>query len=167
MHTEEILDLVDSNDHVTGTISRTDAANQDISSIRVINVFLQNDEGQLWIPRRAATKRQFPNALGISVGGHVHAGESYEDALIREVQEEIHLDLHTIPYTPLGKLTPEVDGTHCFMQVYTVHTNETPSVFADEAQTSYWLFPHEIISMIEQGDTCMDDLPILVKRFFL
>jgi isopentenyldiphosphate isomerase len=51
----------------------------------VLNAFLVNDYGQIWIPRRSSLKRIFPLCLDMSVGGHVVSGESYEEAFRREL----------------------------------------------------------------------------------
>lgn len=89
--TEEWLDLVNEHDQVVGRVTRSEAwANKFL--VRVINAFVVNTAGQLWIPRRTAHKRMFPNCLDMSVGGHVEPGESYEAAFQRETFEELNLD---------------------------------------------------------------------------
>lgn len=115
---EELLDLVDSQDQVIGKLERSQVYARKLHNFRVINAFFINDQGQIWVPRRTAHKRLFPLHLDVSVGGHVSSGETYEQALIREVYEEIGLDLEAITYRTLGKLTPHEHGVSAFMQVY-------------------------------------------------
>ena len=71
MNTGELLDIVSEEDVVIGEMERADVYAQGLSSFRVINAFIINDAGQLWIPRRHPSKRLCPLHLDASVGGHV------------------------------------------------------------------------------------------------
>lgn len=53
-----------------------------LSNYRVVNVFVINSSGKIWIPRRHSNKAHFPLAFDMSIGGHVESGETYEAALI-------------------------------------------------------------------------------------
>jgi 8-oxo-dGTP diphosphatase len=46
-----------------------------------------DDAGRIFFQKRSATRKLFPNTWDV-VGGHVEAGESLEDTLRREVEEE-------------------------------------------------------------------------------
>jgi 8-oxo-dGTP diphosphatase len=46
-----------------------------------------DDDGRIFVQRRSPARKLFPNCWDV-VGGHLEPGESYEDALRREVQEE-------------------------------------------------------------------------------
>jgi mutator protein MutT len=54
--------------------------------LRCAGALIVNDDGRIFIQRRSADRRLFPNAWDI-VGGHVEPGENVEDALRREVTE--------------------------------------------------------------------------------
>jgi isopentenyl-diphosphate delta-isomerase len=167
LHTSELLDLVDDNDNVIGTIERTDAYKNNIDNIRVIDCFIKNSEGKLFIPRRHPNKRMFPLALDTSVGGHVDAGETYEKAFFREAQEELGIDVSAMKYRHIGTMTPKADGTHAFISVYEIESNETPNYNKDDFIEYFWLTPEEIIKKIESGDTSKDHLPMILKKFYL
>jgi len=74
---DEYLDLVDLQDSVIGRKLRSEVYAEHLSNFRVVNAFVLNSKGELWIPRRTADKRIFPLCLDMSVGGHVESGESY------------------------------------------------------------------------------------------
>ena len=58
---------------------------------RAVHIFVLNSRGELLLQRRSALKDQSPLKLTSSASGHLGAGESYETAAIREMQEEIGL----------------------------------------------------------------------------
>ncbi|MBN1559601.1 NUDIX domain-containing protein [candidate division KSB1 bacterium] len=65
----------------------------------VVHVHVFNSKGELWLQKRAATKEIEPGKWGTSVGGHVASGEKISDALLREVKEELGVDM--MPNEPL------------------------------------------------------------------
>ena len=95
-HEDEYLDLVDANDNVIGRELRSVIYKEGVSNFRVVNGFIRNYQGDLWIPIRKSDKRIFPNAFDFSVGEHVESDEPYDDAFKRGMTEELNLD----PSTP-------------------------------------------------------------------
>lgn len=59
---------------------------------RAVHLYLFNPDDEILLQKRAATVDHAPGRLGISVTGHVGAGESSSEAVRREVQEELGLD---------------------------------------------------------------------------
>jgi 8-oxo-dGTP pyrophosphatase MutT (NUDIX family) len=55
--------------------------------LRCAGALILDDEGRIFVQRRAPTRRLFPNCWDI-VGGHLEPGESHDDALRREITEE-------------------------------------------------------------------------------
>ncbi len=166
-HDLEILDLVNDQDEVIGQIPRSRIDHEGIHNNRVINAFIKNDRGQLWIPRRVATKRSCPLALDVSVGGYVMSGETYDQALFRETIEEVRLDLQTVPYQLLAKFTPKDDGVYAFQQVYEIAYDADPDYNQDDFVEAYWLFPEDVMQRIKNGDSSKSDLPKLIKKIYL
>ena len=164
---DELLDLVDQHDHVIGVLERSQVYAMHHNNFRVINCFISNDIGQLWIPRRAAHKKLFPLALDVSVGGHVVSGETYDEAFVRELYEEVGLRDQQIAYRKIGSMSPHEHGVSAFMHVYHVRYNETPPFNHDDFIEYYWLYPNEVLEKIAQGDMAKSDLPILIQYFFM
>lgn len=167
MNFDELLDIVDRNDDkIIGRKRRSEVYAAGIVNFRVVNAFLINASGQLWIPRRTAQKRIFPLGLDVSVGGHVESGESYQTAFRRELFEELNLDLGELCWRPLGKLTPYEDHVSAFMTVYEIRTDESPQFNRNDFSEAFWLMPEEALSRIAQGEYAKDDLPILIRHFY-
>lgn len=166
-HTQdEYLDLVDENDMVIGSKKRSEVYAENLSNFRVVNAFVVNSNGEIWIPRRTATKRIFPLCLDMSMGGHVDSGETYEQALKREIQEELSVEIDAVPHRLLGHLTPRKDGVSAFMNVYEVQLAHSPDFNKDDFSEYFWLTPNEILKRVASGEKAKSDLLKLVKIFY-
>lgn len=160
---DEILDIVSAEDVVIGQEKRTVIYQQGLSCFRVINGFICNDANKLWIPIRHPGKKLFPLHFDASVGGHVMAGESYEDAFLREVQEELGLELSRNECVPVARLTPHTHGTSAFMWVYLIRSNDVPSYNKNDFIDYRWFSAQELLERIAQGYKAKSDLAPIVK----
>lgn len=166
MHTDEYLDLVNEQDEVIGRKLRSEVYAEGLSNFRVVNAFIVNAEGKLWLPRRVPNKRIFPLCLDMSMGGHVESGESYDQAFARETKEELSIDVGATSWRILGHLTPQDDEVSAFMNVYEMRSEETPLFNKDDFIESFWLTPEELFAKIAKGEKTKGDLPKLVKMFY-
>lgn len=163
---DELLDIVNNHDVVVGTQLRTEVYQKKSHHFRAINAFIINDQGQLWIPRRVATKVLFPLALDSSVGGHVQSGESYDQAFERELHEELRLTMNDVDCRVRAYLTPSQHNVAAFMMVYEIRTNEVPLYNQEDFCEYFWLSPEELIEKIEAGEPAKSDLIKLVKLLY-
>ncbi|CQR64891.1 NUDIX hydrolase [Streptomyces leeuwenhoekii] len=85
---DEILDIVDENDRVVGQAPRGEAYARGLRH-RCVFVLARDAGGRVFVHRRTATKLVFPSLYDMFVGGVVGAGESYDDAALREAEEEL------------------------------------------------------------------------------
>lgn len=164
---DEYLDLVNDNDEVIGKKLRSEIYEEHLSNFRTISVFLKNSEGKLWIPRRVAGKKIFPLCLDMSAAGHVESGETYEQSFKRELLEELNIDSEKISWKLLGRLTPKLNNTSCFISTYEIETDIPPTFNTDDYSEYYWLTPLELLQRIEKGENAKSDLSILVKHFYI
>jgi len=111
---DELLDLVDDDDNVIGTIRRSKSGNE--SHIRVINIFVVQKNGKIIIPLRSADRRIFPNCYDFSVGGYVESGDSYKKTAYKELHEE--LGLENVELKELMYIKPSDNIVPIFMKTY-------------------------------------------------
>lgn len=167
LETDELLDIVNERDEVIGQRYRSQLVLGKEYTIRSINVFIENDQGQLWIPRRTKHKKVLPLALDMSVSGCVSSGETYEQAFAREVAEEVNLDINKVSWSYLGYLTPQDCGVSFFMKVYKIHLNKVPNYNPEDFCEFFWLKPEEIMRKIKSNnEKTKESLPVLLRRFF-
>lgn len=162
---DESLDLVNMEDEIIGSKLRSKVYEEGLNNFRVVNTFLVNNQGQLWIPRRTLNKRLFPGCLDMSMAGHVVSGETYDQAFKRELMEELNINSDEISWNIIGYLTPQ-DGVSAFMKVYEISTHITPLYNQNDFSESSWISPSELIKKIELGEPTKNDLPFLVQKFY-
>ena len=83
----EIIDVIDENDNIIGKEERSVCHKEGLRH-RGVGTIVINSNGNILVERRSVEKITNPGKLGI-IGGHIDSGESYEDAVKREVEEEI------------------------------------------------------------------------------
>lgn len=164
--TDELLDLVDKDDNTIGKALRSEIYAKGCSNFRVVNAFVVNSKGELWIPRRTPTKKIFPLCLDMSMGGHVESGETYEDAFRRETQEELNIEIDSVSYRLLGKLTPMEHNVSAFMKVYEIKMEQAPKYNPKDFIEYFWLTTKALLQKLQNGEKSKGDLPKLVKIFY-
>lgn len=116
--TDEILDIVDENDEVTGQAPRGEAYARGLRH-RCVFVQARDAQGRIFVHRRTPAKLVFPSLYDMFVGGVVGAGESYDEAALREAEEELGVSGLPAPVT-LFKFLYENGSQSWWSYVYEV-----------------------------------------------
>lgn len=86
---DEILEVVNEEGITIRTAPRTVIHGNPSLLHKVVHLLVLNKEGHILLQKRSPKKDVAPNKWDTSVGGHIEAGESLEDALKRETLEEL------------------------------------------------------------------------------
>lgn len=86
---KELVDIVGKDDELTGKTASLEESHRKELLHRISAVLIFRPSGDLLMQRHKKHRR----LLDHSVGGHVSAGESYEIAAQREMQEELNLNI--------------------------------------------------------------------------
>jgi isopentenyl-diphosphate delta-isomerase type 1 len=114
--TDELLDIVNDEDIITGQEMRS-AVHQLGLQHRGVHVFLFTADGKMLVQKRSADRVASPSMLDCSVSEHVKAGESYLEAAVRGMKEEMGVE--GIEIKPLVK----------FRMNYGINDNEISTLY--------------------------------------
>jgi len=167
---EELLDLVDENNEVIGTIARGDMMQLRQTSgkyLRAVDVFIQRSNGDIYLPRRAMHKKIAPGGLDASASGHVPSGETYEQAAIREIHEEtgINVTINDLVFIATLRPTPVL---FYFRKLYLLHSDQIPQLSPEHTE-AVWVAPQDLANFVRNDiptkETLNDDIPALLNYF--
>lgn len=88
---DELLDIITEEDMVIDQQMRSKVHELGLWH-RGVHVFLFAEDGKMLVQKRSADRASSPSLLDCSISEHVKAGESYLDAAIRGMQEEMGVD---------------------------------------------------------------------------
>lgn len=99
----KLLNIVDENDNIIGTEERKVIHEKGLLH-REVHVWFVTPNNEIIFQHRSKTKDTLPDLLDISVAGHVEIGDSYEEAAVREVEEETGVKIKESDLRLIGKI---------------------------------------------------------------
>ena len=91
-NSKELFPLVDEAGTVIGKATRGECHSGSKLLHPVVHLHVFNSKGELYLQKRPAWKDIQPAKWDTAVGGHIDFGETPEQALMREVSEELGID---------------------------------------------------------------------------
>ncbi len=91
--TKEFFDILDEDGNKTGRTKLRNEVHRDGDWHKAVHIWILNENGDVLLQRRCATKDSNPNMLDISSAGHLSAGDESLTGAIRELKEELDLDV--------------------------------------------------------------------------
>lgn len=85
---DEILEVLDSRQRPFMLMPRKHALKQGLP-LKVVLIVLRDRSGKIYIHQRSRAKGSYGGSWGPSAAGYVKAGESFKDAALRELAEEL------------------------------------------------------------------------------
>lgn len=114
--------------------------------------------------RHFLVTRSFGKDIFIAPGGKLEAGETIEEALIREMQEEVQMTIREDELELLGTFYAQAAGKENMslrMDVYMIHSDQTP-IASSEIEEIMWvntqttdvqlgsIFEHDVMPLLKQ-----------------
>ena len=147
---EELLDIVDQNDRVIGVKTRGEIHAQGLMH-RSVHILVFNSNGELFIQKRSMSKDNEPGLWDSSAAGHVDSGEDYHCCAIRELGEELAIEVST-PLDELFRLpaSPITGMEHCI--VYRCMSDGPFVLQAEEIDEGTWVSMSEMDRRVAESD---------------
>ena len=123
----EILDILDKNGNIIGSKERKEIY-KDGDIHRTVHIWIINDKNELLVQKRSPKKETFANLWAISTAGHVISGETSIQAALRELKEELDLNVKEEELKYLFTIERHQDISddihiNTFDDVYLLHRN--------------------------------------------
>jgi 8-oxo-dGTP pyrophosphatase MutT (NUDIX family) len=146
---EELVDIVDEDDRVVGRATRAQMRRDNLLH-RVVAILCRNRDGKIYVHRRTATKDLFPSMYDMFTAGTVEAGETYDLAARRELEEE--LGITGVTLEPLFRHRYEGDRTRSHTAVYRIEWNGPIVHQASEIAWGAFRSRAELLTMLANGE---------------
>ncbi|HGE71289.1 TPA: NUDIX domain-containing protein [Candidatus Poribacteria bacterium] len=88
----EYFDIIDKSGNIIGKATRKECHSNTSLAHRVVHILVFNSKGELFLQKRSSDKDIQPGKWDTSVGGHLNLGECFDDAVYRELKEELGIE---------------------------------------------------------------------------
>jgi isopentenyldiphosphate isomerase len=156
MSAEEMVDVLDDAGRVVGIATRAEMRARHLPH-RCVYILVFNRRGDLFVHQRTASKDVFPSHWDVAIGGVVAAGESFDQAAMREGSEELGVSLAVESLFPF---TFTDARTICFAQVYRAFHDGPFHLQPEEIVQGGFVAHEDVVSRAKQVPFCPDGLEV-------
>lgn len=147
--TKQRIVVVNDQDGVIGLKERGTLVQEDI--YRVSALWITNSGGDILLAQRHFSKSHHPGKWGPAVAGTIDEGESYDENIVKEAEEEIGLE----NIQPKKNQKIRVTGEHNhFTQYYTLTIDQPADQFQiqeDEVEQVKWFTRQELKRELQEN----------------
>ena len=154
----ENFDVLNSDGEFTGKVATREECHKNGLWHRAVYGFIFNKNGDVLLQRRSKTKKMWPDLWDVTAGGHVLAGEFGYEALIREIKEELGIDVQEdeIRYL-VGSTSTNIEKNiinnhfnECYIVTKSIDESEI-KLQKEEVSDIKWFTKQEIIDRIDNN----------------
>lgn len=167
----QLIQIVNEDDQPVRVASKQEAWEQGLLH-RIVSILVEGTDGRLLLQRRAPSVAISPDTWDSSASGHVDAGETYEQAAVREVAEEIGLKSLGLEEIGYWRSRDELDNRilNRFNKLYRVRVEDTAFVLQEaEVSAVQWFSLPEINLLFQENPDqvtggLIEDIKLYHKR---
>lgn len=155
---EEKFDVLNEFGEFTGEVATREECHKKGLWHRAVYAFIIDKNSNILLQKRSAKKKLWPNMWDVTVGGHVDTGEFGRQSLIREVKEELGIDItdDDIKYL-VGSSSINIKGdiinkhyNECYLITKDIDTSKIKLQEEEVSEVKYFS-KEEVLSMIENN----------------
>ncbi len=140
---DELFDVVDDSDAVLRQETRAIVHAKNLKH-RAVHVLVFNKHREVFIQKRSLLKDTFPGAWDSSAAGHLNAGESYDDCVLRELNEELGIEVELEDVQQITVLPPSEKTGWEFIGLYITRHDGALRYPCSEVETGIWMTMDEL-----------------------
>lgn len=144
-----LLDIVDAHDQIIGQGTRAEIHSQHLFH-RAVHVFVLREDGALYLQKRSSHKDSSPNRWDSSCSGHVDTGETYQQAAVRELAEELDITVRPEELEELQYFEAAGETDQEFVTLYRLRWAGPIQPNPQEISEGNWFFPFQIDAWCEE-----------------
>jgi len=170
---EEIFDIVNERDEVVGQNTRREVHARGLWH-RAVHVLVFNARGEVFLQKRSMLKDIAAGKWDSSSSGHLDSGEDYDACAVREVREEIGLDLKsgargTRPseLEKLFKVDARKETGWEFCWIYRCESEGPFVLHPEEIETGDWFAPEAVTKWVNESPQDFASAFVLIWKTFL
>lgn len=155
----ELIDVLDENGKVTGRVEPKHIIYRDGYWHRTVHIWVINDNNELLVQKRNPNKKTYPNMWAISAAGHVLTGENSIESGIRELEEELDIEVNPEELEflfTIKRTQPYKDSfLKTFDDVYLIHKNidvDKTKVQVEELTDIKYIYYEYLENIFKSGD---------------
>ena len=158
---DEMVEEIDLAGNVLQLVTRRKMRGEQLCH-RSVFIAVMSEKGDLLVHQRAATKDIWPGWWDVAVGGVVAPGETWADAAVRELHEELGIEGVGLELLGLGAYRdPDVQ----LIAAAFLCRSEGPFAFADgEITEAHWVSQAEIPVWLQGKDFLPDTVALVLPR---
>ena len=145
---DEIFDIVNERDEVIGQARRQEVHARGLWH-RAIHVLVFNARGEVFLQKRSMLKDTAKGKWDSSTSGHVDRGETYDATAVRELREEIGLQVLEPP-ARVFKLEARKETGWEFCWIYRCENEGPFTLHPDEIETGAWFTPEAVTKWVNE-----------------
>lgn len=156
---EELVEVIDSNLNTLKVLPRTEVLRQRLKHKAAL-VVVRNLAGDFFVHQRKATKKTYPLGWVMGAGGAVKAGESFEHAAARELEEELSV---TSPLSYLFDFHTDSDVENYIAKVFLTACDGEVTLDPTECEQGKWVSLGELRRMTHERLLCPPNVRFSTK----